>query len=211
MIDKACDYLVDKIQNNMPEVDDERAEIIKYGLELIIGETPKIILLLVIAFILKVGWLVLFAYFVMLPYKIVAGGFHLKTHIGCFIGTCLVYIGIPELSKYLIWNPLYSKYIAIGIIWIFAMIMISIYAPADTTNVPILRKKERKTKKILSYIFATAMIVGTLIIKNNTLLNILLFNVLVESFSISRLAYKLTKNEYGYELYCKQEAQEMID
>ena len=35
------------------------------------------------------------------------------------------------------------------------MIMIKLYAPADTENVPILRKKDRKKKKILSYIFLT--------------------------------------------------------
>ena len=81
--------------------------------------------------------------------------------------------------------------------------MISLYAPADTINLPILRKKERKTKKILSYIFATIMLIGSLVIKNNTLANILLINVIVESVCISRLAYKITKNEYGYENYLK--------
>ena len=84
--------------------------------------------------------------------------------------------------------------------------MISLYAPADTVNLPILRKKERKTKQILSYIFATITLIGAIFIKNSTISNILLFNVLIESISISRLAYKLTKNEYGYETYTKQDA-----
>ena len=64
----------------MPEVDNERAEVIKYGLEIIIGEIPKLILLVVVAIILKIGWLVVFAYLTMLPYKVMAGGFHLKTN-----------------------------------------------------------------------------------------------------------------------------------
>ena len=37
MIDKICDKLIKRIRVKMPEVDDERAEVIKYGLELIIG------------------------------------------------------------------------------------------------------------------------------------------------------------------------------
>ena len=37
----------------MPEVDDERAEVINYGLQNIIGEIPKIFLLLIIAFLLQ--------------------------------------------------------------------------------------------------------------------------------------------------------------
>lgn len=201
MIEKICESLTKKIQEQMPEVDNERAEVIKYGLEIIIGEIPKLILLVVVAIILKIGWLVVFAYLTMLPYKVMAGGFHLKTNIGCLIGTFTVYYGNVLISKYMVIEPIYLKYIIIIATWIFSIIMISLYAPADTINLPILRKKERKTKKILSYIFATIMLIGSLVIKNNTLANILLINVIVESVCISRLAYKITKNEYGYENY----------
>lgn len=205
MIDKICEYLTNKIQKQIPEINEERAEAIMYGLQLIIGEIPKLILLFAVAIILKIGWLVIFAYITMLPYKIVAGGFHLKTHIGCTIGTFVVYFGNVLISKYLVIEPIYIRYAIIGAIWIFSIIMISIYAPADTINLPILRKKERKTKKILSYIFATITLVAAIVIKDSTISNILIFNVLIESISISRVAYKLTKNEYGYETYSKQE------
>lgn len=205
MIDKICEYLTNKIRKKMPDIDEERAEAIMYGLQLIVGEIPKLILLFAVAIILKIGWLVIFAYITMLPYKIVAGGFHLKTHIGCTIGTFVVYFGNVLTSKYLVIEPIYIKYLIIGAIWIFSIIMISIYAPADTINLPILRKKERKTKKILSYIFATITLVAAIVIKDSIISNILIFNVLIESISISRVAYKLTKNEYGYETYSKQE------
>lgn len=204
MIDKICENLTKKIRKQMPEIDDERAEVIMYGLQLIIGEIPKLILLFTVAIILRIGWLVIFAYITMLPYKTVAGGFHLKTNIGCTIGTFIVYFGNVLISKSLEIEPQYIKYMIVGVTWIFSIIMISIYAPADTVNLPILRKKERKTKKILSYTFATITLIGAIFIKNSTISNILLFNVLIESVSISRLAYKLTKNEYGYETCTKQ-------
>ena len=41
MIDKFCNYLTNKIRNKMPELDDERAEVIDYGLHLVIGEIPE--------------------------------------------------------------------------------------------------------------------------------------------------------------------------
>ena len=204
MINQICESLTNRIRQEMPEIDDEKAEVIQYGLELIIGEIPKIVLLFVIAIILKIGWLVVFAYFTMLPYKIVAGGFHLKTNIGCTIGTLTIYYGNVLISKYITWIPIYMKYIMILVIFIFSIIMISLYAPADTVNLPILTKKERKTKKILSYIFATITLVASIVIKDNILSNILLLNVIVESICISRVAYKLTKNEYGYESYLKE-------
>lgn len=204
MINQICESLTNRIRQEMPEIDDEKAEVIRYGLELIIGEIPKIVLLFVIAIILKIGWLVVFAYFTMLPYKIVAGGFHLKTNIGCTIGTLTIYYGNVLISEYITWTPIYMKYIMILVIFIFSIIMISLYAPADTVNLPILTKKERKNKKILSYIFATITLVVSIVIKDNTLSNILLLNVIVESICISRVAYKLTKNEYGYESYLKE-------
>lgn len=203
MIDKICKNLTNKIRKKMPEINDERAEIIQYGLQLMIGEIPKLILLIIIAIILKIGWLVIFAYLTMLPYKIVAGGFHLKTHIGCTIGTFIVYFGNVMISKNLVLQPIYFKYVVVGLVWIISIIMISLYAPADTVNFPILRKEERKLKKILSYVFASITLIGAIFIKDNTLSNIILINVLIESLSISKLAYKLTKNQYGYEIYPK--------
>ena len=41
-------------------------------------------------------------------------------------------------------------------------------------------------------------------IPNTTISNILIFGSLIQTFSITRLAYRLTKNEYGYESYLKQ-------
>ena len=204
MINQICESLTNKIRQEMPDIDDEEAEVIKYGLELIIGEVPKILLLFIIAIVLKIGWLVIFAYFTMLPYKIVAGGFHLKTNIGCTIGTLSIYYGNVLISKYITLTQIYTKYIVILIAFVFSMIMVSLYAPADTVNLPILTKRERKTKRILSYVFATITLLVAIIIKDNILSNILLLNVLIESICISKVAYKLTKNEYGYENYLKE-------
>ena len=203
MIDKICELLTIRIQKQLPEIDEEKAEVIKYGLELIIGEIPKILLLFIVAAVLKIGWLVIFAYITMLPYKIVAGGFHLKTNIGCTIGTFVVYFGNVLLSKYIVIGPIEVKIAIVIATFIYSIIMISIYAPADTINLPILRKKERKLKKILSFVFASVTLILSLIIKNTTLSNILLFNVIIETTCITRIAYIITKNEYGYENYLK--------
>lgn len=204
MINKICESLLKKIRKEMPDIDDERAEIILYGLQLIVGEVPKIILLFAVAILLKIGWLVIFAYATMLPYKIVAGGFHLKTNLGCMIGTFVVYFGNVLISKYIVLFT-ETKYLLTLFTLIFSIIMICLYAPADTINLPILRQKERKTKKVLSYIFAIITLIASLLVQNSTLSNILLFNVLIETICISKLAYRITKNEYGYKTYLKQE------
>lgn len=200
MIDKICNYILQKMRKKMPEIDDEKAEVILYGIQLIIGEIPKIFIIFGLSILLGIGWYMLFAYIVMIPYRAVSGGFHLKTHIGCIIGTSIFYFGNIFLSKALMLQDI-QKYILIGITFIFGVIMISLYAPADTENVPILSKKERKIKKILSYIILTVTLIITFFIKDNVISNILIIGTLLQTMTITRIAYKITKNKYGYETY----------
>lgn len=203
MIDKICEYLTNKIRKQMPEIDDEKAEIINYGIQLIVGEIPKIFLMFGLGIILGLWWQTILAFFLLLPYKIVSGGFHLKTHIGCFLCTNIVYCGNAYIST--IWNfpNEITKYITILGIFILGIIMVSIYAPADTENLPILTKKERKTKKILSYIFLIINLLVAAFIPSNTISNLIILGTLIQTLSITRLAYIITKNKYGYEEYLK--------
>lgn len=200
MVDKICDYLTNKIQKEDQEIDDERAEIINYGIHLIVGEIPKFFIIMGIAYLLGAFDLTILSYFLVLPYRGASGGFHLKTHIGCIIGSVVFFSGIALLSKYVILGTT-AKYIVTFIIWLFGMIMVKLYAPADTENVPIISKKERKKKKILSYILLTASIIASLIIKDSVISNIIVYGMLFQSISITKLAYKLTNNKYGYEVY----------
>lgn len=203
MIENICNKLTLKIRKEMPEVDDERAEVINYGLQLVIGEVPKTFILLIIAYLCGVLELSIIALLMITPYRLTSGGVHLKTHIGCIIGTSLFYVGSSLLSKYIVLGPVYIKYILIGITWIFSMIMINLYAPADTEAVPILRKKERSIKKKLSYITMTLTLVASIIIKNILFSNLLIFLTIFQTIWISKFTYKLTNNKYGYSEYVK--------
>ena len=83
--------------------------------------------------------------------------------------------------------------------------MITLYAPADTENLPIISMKERKRKKSLSYVFLILMLISSLFINNNSISNILIFGALVQTLFITRLAYKITNNKYGHEVYRAEE------
>lgn len=200
MIDKFCAYLTKKIRKEMPEVDDERAEVIMYGLQNIIGELPKGIIILIIAYILGIFKLTVISILIIAPYRCVSGGVHMKTHIGCIIYTLLLYSGSSLLGKYIVLTGNVKIVLAIAV-WIFCMIMIKLYAPADTENLPILRKKERKQKQILSYIIITSEILIAIFIKNTTISGIIIFGDLIQTLTITRIAYKVTHNKYGHEIY----------
>ena len=200
MIDKIFTFLTRKIREEMPEIDDEKAEEINYGLQNVVGEVPKIFIMLGVAYVLKIFWLALFTFFAIAPYKISSGGVHLKTHIGCIIFTTGYYCIIPFASQYFT-IPFIVKGIIISVMWIFGMIMIKLYAPADTENVPILNKQERKRKRINSYITYTIGLIIAFIIPNETISNILLLSNFIQTLMITKLAYRLNNSKYGYEVY----------
>lgn len=200
MIDKICTYLTNRIRKEMPEVDDERAEIIMYGLQNIIGELPKGIIILIIAYLLGIFELTLISILIIAPYRCFSGGVHMKTHIGCITYTLILYSGSALIGKYVVLSGI-IKYITAFIIWAFCMIMIKFYAPADTENVPILRKKERKQKQIFSYIILTIEFIIALTINNPIITSIIIFGDLLQTLTITRIAYNITDNKYGHEVY----------
>lgn len=204
MIEKFCEFLTKKIRKSMPEITDERAEVINYGLQLVIGEVPKTFIMLLIAYLLGIPELSILAFLIISPYRMFSGGFHLKTHIGCIIGTTLFYCGNVMLSKMIVFTSI-SKIIFTVAVWVFSMWMVKLYAPADTENVPIISKKIRKTKKTMSYITMTLTLLVGVFIRNNIISNIFIFGVLIQTLTITRVMYKLTNNKYGYEEYCKNE------
>ena len=200
LVDKFCMFLTNRIRKEMPEVDDERAEIIMYGLQNIIGEFPKGIIILVIAYFLGIFKLTLISILIVAPYRCFSGGVHMKTHLGCIIYTSILYSGSALIGKYIVLAGI-AKYITALTIWIFCMIMIKLYAPADTENVPILNKKERKKKQIFSYIILTVEFVIAIFITNPMISGIIIFGDFIQTLTITRFAYKITKNKYGYEVY----------
>ncbi len=209
MVEKLCNKITRKIQNKMPEIDEERAEIINYGLQLVFGEIPKTFILLFIAYIFGVLELSILALIFIMPYRTFSGGVHLKTHIGCIVATSLMYTGNAFLSKSIVIEPLYIKYTVIALVWIFSMFMIKLYAPADTESVPILRKKDRDLKRKLSYITMTLTLVIAIFINSSTISNLLIFGTLIQTITITRFIYKITNNKYGHEEYVR--ANKIID
>lgn len=203
MIENFCDFLIKKMKKEMPEMDAERSEIINYGLQILIGEIPKIFVILLIAWFIGVLKLTIITMLIIMPYRTFSGGLHLKTHLQCIFGTTVFYSGTAILSTLIVIEPIYIKYLIILCVFIFSFIMIKLYAPADTEEVPILRKQDRRKKKILSYITMSLTLMFGIIIKDNVISNIIIIGTLLQTIMITRFMYKITKSKYGYEEYYK--------
>ena len=156
-----------------------------------------------IAAALGVFELTIIAFLSVALYRAFSGGVHAKTHIACILSTNLFYIGNVLLSKWLIYENEITKYILITAIWVFSMIMIKLYAPADTENLPILRKRERRNKKILSYISMTITLIIAAFVKDIVISNIMIYGILFQTITITRFIYNITNNKYGHEVYAQ--------
>lgn len=200
MIDKITQFLTNKIRKEMPEMDDERAEIVNYGLQILLGEIPKIFIILGVAYILGIFKSTLITFLILMPYRTFSGGLHLKTHIGCTISTCIFYCGVAFLSESLVLGNI-IKYTLCILVGIIGVIMVKLYAPADTEDVPILSEKIRKQKKVLSYIFLLLGLLIATFINSNIISNVIIFGYIAQTFMITRFAYKITNSKYGYEVY----------
>ena len=206
MIDKFCNWLTEKIKRKMPEMDEEKEAIIKFGVILLFGEIPKILALFLIGFLLKIGWYSLLMYFLIAPYRTFTGGFHLKTHWGCMITSIVLYIVPILVAKYITIPQEYLMYIIVGIVGVLSVICIFKYAPADTENIPILSKKERKTKRIIKYISLLILLAIILLIPDRIVSYMLLYGIFLQNLTLTPIAYKLTKNKYSYEVYTEETA-----
>ena len=200
MIEAICNSLTKKIIDSVDEVDESKADEINYGLQLLIGELPKFFITLILAILFHMVGLTLISFLIILPYRTFSGGFHLHTHLGCIIVTNLLYIGTPYLASIIEISDV-VRYVAIVFTFIFSFMMINKYAPADTENVPILQKKERRKRKIWSFVIAGIELIIAIFIPYKVISNLIILGIIFQTCTLTKTAYKITKNKYGYEVY----------
>ena len=186
MIEAICNSLTKKIIKSVDGYDE--------------SEVPKFFITFILAWLLNIIDLTIISFIIILPYRMFSGGFHLRTHLGCIVATNTMYIGSAYLASILNFDNT-IKYILITITFIFSFIMIAKYAPADTENVPVLQKKERRKRKIWSFVIAGIELVIAIFIPYKVISNMIIIGILVQTLTITKLAYKITKNKYGYEVY----------
>ena len=204
MIEKLANKILKKIQDKNPNMTEIQRDRIWFGLMMLLDEMPKTAALCLITWYLGILKQTLIAFGSFAVYRLFSGGIHLKSSIICFLMGTIMFIGLPLFGKYVVWDNQILKYSTFLMIWIYNMTMITLYAPGDTEAVPIINKKQRKQQKGLSYIVMNLIFLIGVLIKDNTISNVLIFSTFIQSFNISRLAYKIFNNKYGHEVYAEE-------
>lgn len=167
-------------------------EEMRYGFECIYILITKGIIVFSFAYILGILKYTLFFSLTFGIIRTFACGLHASKSWICTISSLLIFIIIPFLCKILVINKIIRF-----ILMLFMAVLIIKYAPADTKKRPIINKKKRKIYKVISASLALIYISLTFILKNNFILNSLLFSLLLETIMILPITYKIFKLPYN--------------
>ena len=181
-------------------VDDNYSHIekvkIAYGMEILLENLIKTVIIIGLAFALGGLKYTLVAILSFAILRFFTFGLHCQSGLMCLLLSVFLDVMSPILIK-----DIYVGTIPRCILMIIYVFLIFKYAPADTEDVPIISKKVRKQKMILSYLFFIIGLIISVVVPSNIISNIIIFGYFIQTCMITRIAYKLTNNKYGYEIY----------
>lgn len=185
------------IVNNVKNIDEDKLEIINYGLESIYLTVVKIIIIFGLSLalgIFKEVIIMLFSYNII---RYFAFGLHAPNSTSCLITSIILFIGGAYFSMYI--NISLQLKIILSII---SIILVYIYAPADTEKRPLINIKKRKKYKFLSIFVSIIIGLVLIIFHNHFISNFLLIGLLEEVIMILPITYKLYRLPYdNYKTY----------
>lgn len=191
-------FLMDNIKK-YNDFDNEKLELIKYGLSSLYINLTKTIVIFTISYLLGnlKTLLILMALYSIL--RLTVFGVHAKRSIDCWISSLLIFLLVPYLCTTLVIDI--KVKIIIGII---SVILIYFFAPADTKKRPLINQKRRTTYKLISTINSTIYVIMFFYVRDNTISNCIMFSLLLAVFVILPITYKLFGVSYNnYKNYKK--------
>jgi len=185
-------YSTGLIKKYYPDTDSIKMEEYAYNLEAFYLTVTKMLVIIPTAIILGVikELLLLLLFFNILREQ--AHGLHATKSWICLVSSTLIFVGVPFISK-IITIPFIIKII----LDIIGLLLIALYAPADTVKAPIIKAERRKKYKIKSIIYTIFLIILSLIIKNTVVTNLIIFAIWIEVFLILPITYKIFHLSYN--------------
>ena len=188
---------INKIRKKYPDYDNDKLEVIAYGLEAFYITITKTIVIFGIAAVLGVLKETLFVVFFYNIIRTTAFGMHAKKSWHCYFISATLFIGMAFLCKYVNINFFVKLFI-----YLISIITIFIYAPADTYKRPLLNAKKRKIYKIITMFNSLIYLILIIIFKDNVISSYLIMGLLDASLMIHPLTYRVFQLPYdNYKKY----------
>ena len=191
--------ITDKIKNYY-HYDNKKILEIRYGLETIYVSIVKILVVFIVSIFIHTTKELCIFYLSYAILRLFGFGLHAKNTLQCWILTIPIFVLIPYLIKNITINS--NCYYLV----ILFLLLITIYAPADTEKRPLINIKKRRIFKVLTVITSIIYLIIIVLSKNYLIKNSLSFAIILESIVILPISYKLLGLKYAnYKSYRRKE------
>ena len=189
---KLLNWCMKSIKNKFPSYDNDKLEVIEYGLEGLYLTFTKMIIITILSIILNKFTNVLLLLILFNIIRFSSFGLHADKSSHCLIISLSLFIGGVYICDY-VYFPLIVK----TIISIICILLMAKYAPADTEKRPLINKKKRKRFKILSILSSMIFAILIVIYDKSFVSNYLFMSLLEATIMILPISYRILKLPYN--------------
>lgn len=196
MIEKMSNYILDNFLYRNEKVEGDEREVMLFGITRILEDIPKYTIIFLIAYFCHILQYVGIVLAITMMYKIFIGGVHARTNFGCLISSIVYFILPVYLAKYININI----YLLSAIALISSLLVIWKIAPADTEEIPILKKSKRNKLKVIGLISVLIILAFNLLeIQDLYIQNIIVISIMFINICTTKPIYRLYRCKYSYE------------
>lgn len=169
---------------------EERAAVMAYGLELLLGALVKLICTITIPLLLGILPQVAAAILASVTFRLAAGGAHCTAYYRCLIGSLTTFIALGFLARQMAGTGISGTGVATGAALLALMVAI-FWAPADTPAKPITRAGQRRALKAASLLVPVVYLVLVQFVSvEKDLLVASALGLLFQSFTVTPTGYR---------------------
>lgn len=168
---------------------DDRFQIVSYGILLTIESVYKSIILIILGAMSGTLWESIAFLIAFCGLRINAGGFHMKSSLGCTMGAIICWV------VSLVFSRIHMKSVYYALIFAFTFFVVLLRAPASTPNNPIVDRYTRARKKIIALLYIVAVTVIAYSVLDANIRNVVVWSMAVEAITLLPKMKGATENE----------------
>lgn len=194
MINALCKIITERIRTQTCQTY-EQAEIINYGLQILLFEFLSSIAVLSISISFGILQYVFVVTTVFGLLRVTGGGAHGRSRFECLAGYVVFIFVTIFLSKRIV----IDIYVMV-LLFIVNTVIFAVFAPGDTQEKPITKREKRIKLKAFSVPLLLMLFIVAFLIKSMEpiVCNIIILSSTYAAFLLSPLGYKLTGCKHGY-------------
>ena len=200
MTEKVSNYLLDHFLYKGETVEGNEREIMLFGITRIVEDLPKYLFIFIVSLFFHILPQIGIVFLITVLYKVLIGGAHARTNTECFIYTSLYFFIPVIIGKFVNVSMIYI-YIVSGLNFLYSLYVIYKHVPADTEEIPILKKEKRKKYKIYAIISLVLIYIPTIVLTQHNVeyAKIIFSTVFLINFFTSNFMYKILRCKHSYE------------